>query len=155
MRMLTVLLVLTTGAACATTGPVHAEHEPQVGDRCPHPRYILISCGSSFREVSGRLVAHDPAGAQRPIRSPRVQLASLRDVSGAGKTKLQVTSDGSFTAVLGLPWSEHLNCKDGVLAASEIVLHEEYAFWARGCEPTVVSVGPDWVPRDIELRCDK
>ena len=155
MRALIAVLVLPMVVGSATARHDHAVSEPDVGEPCPHPRYIRFEDGGSLEEVRGRLVGRDDKGLEQVIHAPRVILASRREIPDAKPKKLEVNNDGTFSVVLWLDWSRVVKCSDGKLIASEQITPEAYAFRAKGCDDTVVTVGPDWVPRDIELRCTK
>jgi hypothetical protein len=79
----------------------------------------------------------------------------LRDNPDARHPELHVDREGEFKARVAIPWSKHLTCQDGRVAASEILGREQFLIRARGCGDAMILVGDDWSPHDIELTCAK
>ncbi len=151
-RLWILTVTLTLALSCATTRP-EDEAPVAAGDPCPQPRYIEFLDGSRLQEIEGRLIARDEAGTLHPIGSARILYWDVRDDPDAHPPEILIDRDGRFKTTVGLPWSKQLFCREGRVASKQTVGTGKLVIRARGCEETLITVGPDWVTQDIELRC--
>ena len=156
MRFVSVLSVMAIATvSCVTIGSEDVYSPPAAGAPCPNDHYSEILDGLKFFDIEGRLVTRDGSDVLRPVTSARLFYWYLRDNPEARHPKLDINEHGQFKARIAIPWSRHLSCRDGRVAASEVVGREQFVIRGLGCGESMIVVGDDWSQHDIELSCAK
>jgi len=138
--------------SCATT-PMAESVTRQTGRPCPSPRYVEFLDGSQFFQLTGRLVSRHGSNTLHPVSSAKFLYWEARDNPKAKPLKLTLDDAGEFSVEIGLPWSKQLACRDDQVVETQYVSEQHLVIRAHGCSDLKLTVGPKWLPRDVELDC--